>query len=134
MDQTVLDDIRQYAALKGQSELLSTRQNEIKKRLTEVVDTLGSTDDRGHIILDVDDETSGVKKIFKQRRVSKTLDMDVAEDILTKKGIKEACIKMMPILDESAIMAAFYEGHLTEQDIDTMFPSKVSYAFIVEMK
>ena len=60
--------------------------------------------------------------------------MDVAEDILTKKGIKEACIKMMPILDESAIMAAFYEGHLTEQDIDTMFPSKVSYAFIVEMK
>lgn len=134
MDKEILDDIRQYAALKGQSELLSTRQNEVKKRLTEAVDSLGATDDRGHIILDVDDETSGVKKIFKQRRVSKTLDMDVAEDILSKKGIKDACIKMIPTLDESAIMAAFYEGHLTEQDIDTMFPSKVSYAFIMEMK
>lgn len=134
MDKEVLDDIRQYVALKGQSELLTTRQNEIKKRLTEAVDNLGSTDDRGHIVLDVDDETSGVKKVFKQRRVSKTLDMDVAEDILTKKGIKDACIKMVPVLDESAIMAAFYEGHLTEQDIDSMFPSKVSYAFIVETK
>lgn len=134
MDDSILDDIRQYAALKGQSELLTTRQNEVKKRLTEAVENIGATDDRGHIILDVNDDTSGVKRILKQRRVSKTLDMDVAEDILSKKGIKDACIKMIPTLDESAIMAAFYEGHLTEQDIDTMFPSRVSYAFIVETK
>jgi hypothetical protein len=134
MDDNIIDDIRQYAALKSQAELLTTRQNEVKKRLTAAVDSVGATDDRGHIVLDVNDETSGVKRILKQRRVSKTLDMDVAEDILSKKGIKDACIKMIPTLDESAIMAAFYEGHLTEQDIDTMFPSKVSYAFIVETR
>lgn len=38
---------------------------------------------------------------------------------------------MVPQIDEAAIMAAFYEGYLTEEDIDTMFPSKVTYAFIV---
>lgn len=134
MDKAVLDDIRQYAMLKSQSELLTTRQADIKKRLLQEIDSSGSTDDRGHIILDINDEVSGVTKIFKQRRVSKTLDMGVAEEILSKKGIKDACVKMIPTLDESAIMAAFYEGHLTEEDIDTMFPSKVSYAFIMESK
>jgi len=41
---------------------------------------------------------------------------------------------MVPTLDESAIMAAFYEGYLTEEDIDAMFPAKESFAFIVENK
>jgi len=68
---------------------------------------------------------------MKQRRVSKNLDMDVAEDILTKKGIRDKCIKMVPQIDEAAIMAAFYEVYLTEDDIDTMFPAKVTYAFLV---
>jgi len=41
---------------------------------------------------------------------------------------------MVPVLDEDAIMTAFYEGYLTEEDIDFMFPSKTSYAFIVDAK
>jgi hypothetical protein len=36
------------------------------------------------------------------------------------------------VLDESAIMSAFYEGYLTEEDIDTMFPAKESFAFILD--
>lgn len=130
--ESIKEQIRQYVALKDQSDLLSSRQNEIKKRLTAAIDADGQTDDRGHIILEVEDEVSGIKKIMKQRRVSKTLDMDVAEKILSERGIKDTCIKMVPMLDEAAIMAAFYEGYLSEADIDTMFPAKVSYAFILD--
>jgi len=57
--------------------------------------------------------------------------MDVAEKILGEKNLKEQCIKMVPMLDEAEIMASFYRGDLTEEDIDAMFPSKVSYAFVV---
>lgn len=128
----IKDEVRQYVALKDQSDLLSNRMSEIKKRLTSAIDESGTTDERGHIILSIDDEVSGIKNIMKQRRVSKSLDMDVAEKILTERGIKDTCIKMVPMLDESAIMAAFYEGYLSEQDIDTMFPAKVSYAFILD--
>ncbi len=39
---------------------------------------------------------------------------------------------MIPTLDESAIMAAFYEGKLSEADIDSMFPEKITYAFLVK--
>ena len=129
--ESVKDEVRQYVAAKDQSDLITNRMSEIKKRITLAIEALGNTDERGHIVLDIDDDISGVKNVMKQRRVSKTLDMEVAEKILTARGIKDTCIKMMPMLDESAIMAAFYEGYLTEEDIDTMFPEKVSYAFIV---
>lgn len=129
--ESVKDNLKQYNALKDQSDLLTNRMSEIKKRLTSAIDEIGNTDERGHIVLELDFD--GVnKKIMKQRRVSKSLDMDVAEELLTKRGIKDTCIKMVPMLDESAIMAAFYEGYLTEEDIDTMFPAKVSYAVILD--
>ena len=130
--QSVKDEVRQYVALKDQIDLISTRQSEIKKRLIEAVDELGEFNDRGHKVLALDDDSINVATLTKQRKVSNPLDMDVAEDILTKRGIKDTCVKMVPTLDESAIMAAFYSGHLTEADIDAMFPEKVSYAFIVK--
>jgi hypothetical protein len=123
----IKEDIRQFKALKDNVELLTKRQTEIKKRLTESIDEFGTEDERGHIVLAVED----AEQIMKQKRVIKNLDINAAEIILNKKGIKDTCIKMVPTLDESAIMAAFYNGHLTEEDIDTMFPQKVSYAFIV---
>ena len=126
--------VRQYVSLKEQGDMIFKRQNDIKKVLLSILDTDGVEDDRGHISLPIEDASIGVTAITKQRRVSKSLDIEVAEEILTKKGIKDTCIKMMPILDEDAIMSAFYQNLLTEEDIDSMFPSKVSYAFILEKK
>lgn len=122
----IKEDIRQFLALKDNIDLLTKRQTDIKKRLTNSIDEFGSEDEKGHIILSVDDQ-----QIMKQKRVSKSLDINAAEIILTKKGIKDTCIKMVPTIDEAAIMAAFYNGHLTEEEIDTMFPARVTYAFIV---
>lgn len=131
--ESIKSDIRQYLGLKDQADLISTRQSEIKKRLTSMIDEFGETDDRGHKILKIEsDDVTNVNAIVKQRRVSKTLDMNVAEDLLAKRGIKDTCIKMVPTLDESAIMAAFYEGYLSEADIDAMFPEKVTYAFTID--
>ena len=110
----------------------SKRQSEIKGRLTASIDEFGAEDERGHIILNVPMDADHETTIMKQKRVSKVLDAAAAEIILTKKGIYNTCIKMEPVLDEAAIMAAFYDGHLTEEDIDTMFPSKVTYAFLVK--
>lgn len=126
--------VRQFVGLKDQVDIITKRQTDVKKQLLAIVEADGVEDDRGHISFSIDDDETGVKAITKQRRVSKSLDIDAAETILTKKGIKDTCIKMMPILDEDAIMAAFYEGLLTEEDIDTMFPAKVTYAFILEKK
>ncbi len=132
----ILEDLRttlrQYLSLKGEVELLTNRVNTLKSRLTEHVENNGNTDDRGHITLSVDDPIKGEVNLTKQRRVSKNLDITVAEQLLEERGIKDACIKMIPTLDDAAIMAAFYEGKLSEADIDAMFPEKVTWAFIVK--
>lgn len=130
-DKELKNNIRQYLMLKDELDMITKRQNEIKKRLIEVVDSV-EADDRGHRVLIVEDDALGNVTLTRQRKVFKNLDMQIAEEILTKKGIKDQCIKMIPTIDEAEIMAAFYENYLTEEDIDAMFPSKIVYAFLLD--
>ena len=125
-------NLRQYLALKKEVEVLSKRQDEIKSRLKLTVEAAGETDDRGHVTLKVEDDIIGDVTLTQQRRVSKTLDMNVAEDLLKERGIYDKCVKMVPVLQEDAIMSCVYTGELSEADVDTMFPAKVSFAFLVK--
>jgi hypothetical protein len=125
--QSIKQTVKQYLALKKEADLLSERTAEIKKRLTADVEAYGEENDRGHLVLDVDDAV-----LTKQRKVTKNLDMDVAEQMLKKRGIYDRCIKMEPVLQENEILACVYTGELSEEDIDIMFPAKVSYAFLVK--
>lgn len=128
----VKKDLRQYLALKGESDLLANRLNELKKRLTQDVEEFGEQSVNGHFDLTVEDSVKGEVKLIKQRRVSNNLDISVAEKLLEERGIKEQCIKMVPTLDDAAILSAHYEGKLSEADIDAMFPPKVTWAFLVK--
>lgn len=126
------NNVKQYIVIKGQLELLNTRQTEIKDRLMDALEQHGETDGKGHKILDLGEDLMGVTQLIRQRKTTKTFDMDTATSLLHEKGIYEKCIIMKPSLNEDAIMAAFYDGVLTEEEIDTMFPSKVSYAFLAK--
>lgn len=123
--------VHQYVALKDQLDVLTKRQKEIKADLQNAVTLYGEMDGRGHMVLEVNDSVTGVDKLTQQRRISKSLDADTAEKILGDKGLLEECLEFVPTINEEAVMAAFYKGQLTEADIDAMFPSKVSYAFII---
>jgi hypothetical protein len=124
---TVKQTVKQYLSLKSEIDLLVDRSTELKKRLTADVEELGKTDDRGHVVLELDDI-----KLTKQRKVTKNLDMDIAEKLLKEKNIYEKCVKMVPVLQENEILACVYTDELSESDIDEMFPSKISYAFLVK--
>ena len=104
----IKSNVRQYLRLKDEVSVLTTRQTELKKRLLSSLDEV-EPDDRGHRVLNVTDDLVGEVRLTKQRRVSKTLDMDVAEEILKNKKIYDQCVKMVPVLDEGAIMSAFYD-------------------------
>jgi hypothetical protein len=124
-------NVQQFVSLKDEINLLTNRQKDIKTRLIDLLKEYGEVDSKGHIVLEVDDNVTGVDKITHQRKVIKNLDMDIAEKIIQEKGLTERCVKMVPTLDEEEIMASFYRDELTEADIDAMFPEKVIYAFIV---
>jgi hypothetical protein len=128
----IKSNLRQYLSLKKEVEVLTKRQDELKSRLKATVESSGETDDRGHVTLKIDDEITGEVTLTQQRRVSKTLDMDIAEALLKERGIYDKCVKMIPVLQEDAIMSCVYTDELSEADIDKMFPSKISYAFLVK--
>lgn len=130
--QEIKQRLRQYLALKGEADLLTDRVNYLKKELTADVEQYGEESTNGHFNLVVEDSVKGEVKLTKQRRVSNNLDIEVAEKLLEERGIKDECIKMVPVLDDAAIMAAHYQGKLSEADIDAMFPPKVTWAFIVK--
>lgn len=127
-------EVQQYVTLKDEAEAITERVNTIKKRLTGYIEDLGEPNEKGSIVLPIDEERTGVRSIVKQRRVSKQFDEDKAHTILESKALFEACTKTVVVLDQDAVMAAYYEGKLTDEDIDTMFPEKVTWALILEKK
>lgn len=123
--------VRQNTVLRDEIDGLTKRQVEVKKRVIDGIKELGYEDSTGHIVVDINDATTGISRALHQRRVSKSLDVDIAEDLLDKKGLTERCSRKIFVLNEEEIMAAFYEGLLTEADIDAMFPAKVTWALVM---
>ena len=121
--------VEQYVSIDEQIKLLSNRKDELKKRLMETVASEGEVDGKGHITLEVGDV-----KLVRQRKTSNPIDMEIAQRIIAEKQLEKECIKMVPQLDSDAIMAAYYKDMITEEEIDEMFPLKVSYAFLVNTK
>jgi hypothetical protein len=126
----LLGTVKQYVNLKRRIDDLTKEQSVLKTELSDIVDKQGETDDKGHIWLPLPEEVDGVVSLKRERRVSQSLDMDAAILILTQKGLAERCIKPIPTVAEDEVMAALYEGKLTEEDVDTMFPKKITWAFI----
>ena len=121
------ETVKQYVSLKEQMKFLSERELELKKSLLEAVEKLGEVDGKGHRKLEVD----GVL-LTQQRKVSNPLDAELAEQLITEKGLLDVCMPLVRRLDQEAIMAAFYRKEFTEQEIMDMLPEKVTYAFVVK--
>jgi hypothetical protein len=129
--QEIIDYVRQNVTLKERIDELTSVQSDVKKNLKQGIEELGEVDDRGHVVIDLGQEVGGIRKVMHQKRVSKNLDIEIAERILNEKNLHDRCVTMVPVLDEAEIMAAYYEGLITEEDIDTMFPAKVTWALVM---
>jgi hypothetical protein len=122
---------KEYVLLKKNIDDLTARQNVIKKELMSFVDGYGLEDDKGHKWYDMP-EYGGYNGMQKQRRVSQSIDENAAQSILEDKGLAERCFEVKPVLNEQSVMECVYEGLLTEDDVDTMFPQKITNAFVLK--
>ena len=127
-------EVQQYVTLKDEADAINERVTTIKKRLTSYVEDLGEENEKGSLVLSIEDDRTGTRSIVKQRRVSKQFDENKANEILQQKALFDSCTKTITVLDQDAVMAAYYEGKLTDSDIDTMFPEKVIWALVLEKK
>ncbi len=126
----VLSKVRQFVTLKRQIDDLSKEQSILKTFLSDLVDTEGEADDKGNLWLQLDEEVDGYRALQRQRRVSQKLDPEAAETLLKAKGLDTRCYQLLPVLDEDAVMSCLYEGLLTEEEVDAMFPKSIVWAFV----
>ena len=121
------ETVKQYVALKEQIKFLNEREAELKKRLITTVEELGEENSNGHLVLEVEGVT-----LTKQRKVSNPLDLEVAIPLLEEKNLKKQCTKTVEQIDQDEIIIAYSKGLLTEDEIESMFPKKITYAFLVK--
>jgi len=126
----LLKKVREYVGLRSRISDLTKQQDSIKTELSNLVDTEGEPDEKGHLWIQLPEEVDGYTALQRQRKVSQSLDAETAEKLLKDKGLFERCYIMEPVLKEDEVMACLYDGLLTEEEIDIMFPKRVSYAFI----
>jgi predicted nucleic acid-binding Zn-ribbon protein len=118
---------QQYMAVKAEADFIAERQNELKSRLKDAVEKLGEVTAKGHKYLEFGDI-----KLTNQRKESTPLDVDVATEILNKHDLYSQCVKTVEHLDQNAILVAYQKDLLTAEELELMFPKKVSYAFLVQ--
>jgi hypothetical protein len=120
--------VREYVRLKETMDALDKRSKELRDKLMDVLDQDGLEDHRGNVLYDFDEPIDGVIRLEKQRRATRKLDEEKAEEIIEARQLADKVYKMVRVIDEDALMAAHYDGDITEQEIDEMFPVTVVWA------
>ena len=133
-----IDDLeaqaKQYIFFKKQVEYFESELKLLKEKIFEVVDTKGEVDGNGNIFVELPNEIDGVTMLQKQRRVSRKIDPQMADNLIVSKGLETELYKTIQIIDEDALMAALYEGQLTEEEVDLMYPQKIVWALILNKR
>jgi glycine/D-amino acid oxidase-like deaminating enzyme len=126
--------VKEYVKVKSGMDVLEARQKELREKLFAQIDLLGEVDSDGNIQLVFDEPIDGVARIEKQRRVARKLDEEAAIALTQELGIYDDVFEMKPVLNEDALMAALYEDKLTEEQLDSIFPPKITWAFWTRKK
>lgn len=122
---------RQYIFVKKQMEFFESELKKLKEQIFEHVDTSGEVDGSGNLFVELPSEIEGIKTIQKQRRVTRKINPEMADNVIASKGLESELYKTIQVIDEDALMAALYEGKLTEEEIELMYPEKVVWALIL---
>jgi hypothetical protein len=133
-EETLIQRVRAFVRLKNTVKALTEEQNKLRDGLAAVVESAGDEDEDGSQWLNLPAEVEGFASLKRERRVSRSLDMDAAERILKEKNLYEECITHVPAVDEDAVMTALAQDKLTEDDINQMYPAKITYAFVPSKK
>jgi hypothetical protein len=120
--------IREYIKLKSTMTVMETRSKELRDKIFEYLDAEGEEDTSGSFGIYLDQEVDGIVRLQKTRRTKRVLDESTADAIIEQAGIADDVYEMKRVISEEALMAAFYEEKISEEQLDSMFPVTVTWA------
>lgn len=120
---------KEYLAIEEQIKRLEKIRDEKKNALRDLAMNNGETTEDGHVVLTLDNPVGGIKGFQLQRRVTRTLDEETAETILTLREVRDKVYRKTEVLDQDAVFHCVRMGELNDEEVDKIFPPKVTYAF-----
>jgi hypothetical protein len=125
---------KQYIFFKKQVEYFESEIKTLREKIFEDIDAKGEVDGSGNLFVELPTEIDGVTMLQKQKRVSRKIDPQMADNLIVSKGLEQELYKTIQVIDEDALMAALYEGKLTEEEVDLMYPQKIVWALILNKR
>jgi hypothetical protein len=107
-------------------ESLEKRHNEMKKQLSEAVDSMGIEDDKGHRWLKV-----GSFELKRERRVSRSFDLAAAERWARDNGYWDDVKEVIEVTSEENMLRLAWENKELSDDIVSFYSEKETWAFKV---
>ena len=126
--------VREYALIKKSMATMEARSKELRDKLFEQIDAQGDQESEYSINLYLDHEIEGLARIQKQGRVTRKLNEELAEAIIEETGIGDDVYETKRVINEDYLMAALYQGKITEEQLDAMFPPTVTWALVTKKK
>lgn len=126
--------VREYVKLKESIAFMETRQKELREKIFNNIETQGSEDTAGSLSVYLDEPIGDYQRVQKTRRAKRALNEETADRIIEETGIGLDVYEMKRVINEGALMAAYYEEKITEEQLDEMFPTKVIWALDILKK
>lgn len=122
----VREYIQEYVRLREEKKRIDARLSQISKELKQYAEDKGQKDDKGSYYFERDGYSVG-----KQARKSITFDLDKAVKFFRKRGYPE-CIVTREEIDMDAVNELFSEGEITEEDLEKITNTTVTYSIDIK--
>jgi hypothetical protein len=132
----LISQAREYVSAKKNIDMYEERTKELKTSLFSHIENDGFEDDKGNVWLELPEPVDEFLSVQKQKRTVQKIDKasETAIDAIKAKGLGDRLLKMVENVDEDELMAAVYDGTLTEEEVEAMFPTKVTWALVLSKK
>lgn len=130
-----------YLTTRQARERMDAVEAQGKKELLEILAANGEVIEGGHRVMHLQDahfytNNKGVElKVIgfkRQRRVSQNLDEAATLGLLEKKKLLDKCTKTVTVLDEDEILAANYEGLISDEELQALYSESENFALLLE--
>ncbi|MDJ0463158.1 hypothetical protein [Streptomyces sp. H27-C3] len=124
----------QWALVKDRVEAQQNLLDTLKEDMVEDLKDFGVRDDKGSYVIDLGRSYEVNGKAFTglkyQKGTTRIADQDTAERLAKEKGLHGRLFPAQPAFDAQEVYVLFQEGLLTEEEVDEIFPEKVTWSFV----
>jgi hypothetical protein len=116
--------VEDYVSQKKLLSQLETKIEKMKKELSNIVDTLGTADDSGHIWLNI-----GGHELKRERRVSKSFNSSEAETWAKENGVWDDVKEVIERISEDKLLGLAWNDKSLLPTIQGFYTEKEIWAF-----